>query len=48
MDREERELIAPYAEYETVDDLKIAEECATERKDVTVSVCFEAAIEKLR
>ncbi|MCP5083602.1 MAG: hypothetical protein GY948_18095 [Alphaproteobacteria bacterium] len=48
LDREERELIAPYAEYETVDDLKIAEECATERKDVTVSVCFEAAIEKLR
>lgn len=48
LDREERELIAPYAEYDTLDDLKIAEECARERKDVTVAACFEAAIEKLR
>ena len=48
LDRDERELIAPYAEYETVDDLKIAEDCATERKDVTVAACFEAALEKLR
>lgn len=45
LDREERELIAPYAEYETVEDLKIAEQCASERKDVTVSACFDAAIE---
>ncbi len=48
LDREERELIAPYAAYETVDDLKIAEECALKRKDVAVSACFEAAVEKLR
>ncbi len=48
LDRDERELIAPYAEYDTVDDLKIAEQCATERKDVSVSACFEAALEKLR
>lgn len=48
LDRDERELIAPYAEYETEDDLKIAEECALERKDVAVNACFEAAIEKLR
>lgn len=48
LDREERELIAPYAEYETEADLKIAEDCALEGKDVTVSVCFEAAIEKLQ
>lgn len=46
LDREERELIAPYAEYDTLDDLKIAEECARERKDVTVAECFEAAFEK--
>ncbi|MEM8687608.1 MAG: hypothetical protein AAGF81_09780 [Pseudomonadota bacterium] len=48
LDKDERELIAPYAEYDTVEDLKIAEQCATERKDVSVSACFEAALEKLR
>lgn len=46
--KEERELIAPYAEYDTVEDLKIAEQCATERKDVSVAACFDAALEKLR
>ncbi len=48
LDKEERELIAPYAEYDSVEDLKIAEQCATERTDVSVAACFEAALEKLR
>ena len=44
LDAMERELIAPYIEYDLLEELALAEACALEEPGKTVADCFEARI----